>query len=44
MLTLVVGKLAIFPLEEEVPKANIWDLEGRVCRVGRHVGDLLSRR
>jgi hypothetical protein len=42
MLTLIVGKVAIFPLEEEVPKTNIWDLEGRICRVGWHVGDLLS--
>ena len=31
MLTLIVGKVAIFPLKEKVPNANIWNLKGRVC-------------
>ena len=37
ILTFIIRELAVFALEEEVPKANIWDLEGRICRIGRHV-------
>lgn len=43
MLTLVVWKVAIFPLEEEVPNADIRHVERGVRRVGGHVGDVLSR-
>ena len=42
MLTFIVGKVAIFPLEQEVPNANIGHLKRRVKRVGRHVDDVVA--
>jgi hypothetical protein len=42
MLTLIIRKIPIFPLEQEVPNANIGHLKRRVKRVGRHVDDVVA--